>query len=398
MKTSITSCIAAAIFLFFARCTPGQPDSQTFTVSNNLDIPRINEVITIPAKKIRPLIPPHHMGGLTVREAGQQTLLRSQFIDYELDGEIDEVLFLASIGPNETKTFIVEQAETPADAENTGDTLQTYSRFVPERQNDYAWENDRVAFRAYGLTDTTAEGRRTRGGGIDAFFKRVSYPIINKWYRNNAENEGAYHIDTGEGYDPYQVGASRGLGGTGVWDEDSLYVSSHFIRSKTIAEGPLRTLFELTYAPWDANGRTVTETKRISLDLGSHLFKVTELISSDKPLPNMVAGITLHEKKGDVNANAEEGWFRYWEPIDDSWLGTAIVMDPAHVSDYADHRVAAPDQSHLLVFTNPVDNRVVFYAGYAWEKSGHFTTEAAWETYLSDFSKRLASPLTPVFQ
>src|SRR5690606_29554095 len=112
-------------------------------------------------------------------------------------------------------------------------------------------------------------------GGIDAFFKRVSYPIINKWYRNNAENKGAYHIDTGEGYDPYQVGASRGLGGTGVWDEDSLYVSSHFIRSKTIAEGPLRTLFELTYAPWDANGRTVTETKRISLDLGSHLFKVT---------------------------------------------------------------------------------------------------------------------------
>ena len=64
--------------------------------------------------------------------------------------------------------------------------------------------------------------------------------------------------------------------------------------------------------------------------------------------------------------------------MDDSWLGTAIVMDPAIVSDFKDHRTESRDQSHLFVLSKVPDNRVTEYAGFAWQKSGHFKSAEEW--------------------
>jgi hypothetical protein len=370
--------------------------SQSFTLSNPLNISREDEIVSIPALNIADLIKKHGIEKISVRQQKQQQYLLTQPLDTDMDGDYDEILFQTSIGPNETLTYIVEAVKDLS--LKPVSKLSTFSRFVPERSNDYAWENDRIAFRVYGGQSAQNPTRKSPGGSMDAFLKRVSYPVINKWYKNNAEKEGAYHIDTGEGHDPYQVGDSRGLGGTGIWDKDSMYVSSNFLSSKTIAVGPLRTIFELTFAPWDANGRTITETKRISLDLGSHLTRIEEHLKSDHSVPNLVAGITLHDQRGEVKGNRQEGWFRYWEPMDDSWLGSAIVMDPAVISDFKDYRTTAKDQSHLFVFGKPVDNKITFYAGYAWQKSGHYKTAAEWENYLSAFTKKLSSPLIPKFR
>ena len=38
----------------------------------------------------------------------------------------------------------------------------TYARFVPEREDDFAWENDLVAFRAYGPAMRRRPARTTR--------------------------------------------------------------------------------------------------------------------------------------------------------------------------------------------------------------------------------------------
>ncbi|MGV3538630.1 MAG: DUF4861 family protein, partial [Rufibacter sp.] len=278
--------------------------------------------------------------------------------------------------------------------------VKTYSRFVPERTDDYTWENNRVAFRTYGPVAQQMVEQGTPGGtltsGMDAWFKRVNYSIIDSWYKMNLEKPGYYHTDRGEGYDPYHVGPSRGIGGIGIWDQDSLFVSKNFISYRKIAEGPIRTIFELTYAPWNANGRTVTEKKTISLDLGSNLSRFEVNVSSDKPLPNITVGITLHDKKGQVKADQSAGWFRYWEPIDDSYLGTGIVIQPAVVQAFKDHRVATKDMSHLYVMASPRDGRLTYYAGFGWTKSGQFRNAQEWDQYLNDFAKRLASPLEVV--
>src|SRR5690606_18839158 len=107
--------ICGAIFLSFS-C--GKTDTQSFTVKNELDVARTDEIVSIAIADL----PSDDVAGMLVREEGQQEYLLSQLIDNDMDGKPDEFLFLTSIGPNETKEFILE---TPApgtsqpEAENT---------------------------------------------------------------------------------------------------------------------------------------------------------------------------------------------------------------------------------------------------------------------------------------
>ena len=108
-------------------------------------------------------------------------------------------------------------------AENTASKSATFCRLVPERKDDFAWENDKIAFRAYG----PALRKSKENSGIDCWLKRVNYPIINKWYKDSAAGK-SYHKDHGEGYDPYKVGDSRGCGGTALWLNGHMITSNVF--------------------------------------------------------------------------------------------------------------------------------------------------------------------------
>ena len=381
---------AAALF---SACQPND-GAVTVTVKNNLSLARESETVSIPIGELEGLVREFGAENILIRDGETDSVLVSQPLDIDGDGTVDAILFQTNIGAHAEKAFTITGAPNAAALRPRSDT-RTYARFVPERTDDYAWENDRVAFRTYGPVAQQLVEQGKPGGtltsGMDAWLKRVTYPVIDKWYEGYQQNSNFYHIDRGEGYDPYHVGKSRGIGGIGVLENDSLYVSKNFTGYKTIAEGPIRTVFELTYAPWQANGRTITETKRISLDLGSNLSYFEEQLQSDRPVPNYTVGISLHGKEGEVKASPGQGWFRYWEPMDSAMLGTGIVLAPAAVQSYKDHRVDKPDQSHLYVLVKP--GKVTYYAGFGWSGSGQFRTKEEWDQYLSDFAKRLASPL-----
>ncbi|WP_377486922.1 DUF4861 domain-containing protein [Pontibacter toksunensis] len=382
--------------ILFSSCQQEESNSVAFTVKNNLEADRVSETVSVPVHEVEDLVSAFGVENILIRDGETDSLLVTQALDNDADGTVDEILFQTSIKANAEKKFTITGAEDGA-AQQPKSKLTTYSRFVPERTDDYTWENDRVAFRTYGpvAQQMVEEGKPggTLTSGMDAWLKRVDYPIIDKWYEGYKGDPNFYHQDRGEGYDPYHVGPSRGIGGLGVLENDTLYVSRNFTGYKTIAEGPIRTIFELTYAPWEANGRTITEKKRISLDLGSNLTRFENHLEADQPLPNATIGITLHEKEGEVKANPEQGWFRYWEPMDGSNLGTGIVLAPGVVKDYKDHRVETKDQSHLYVITNPDSSKLVYYAGFGWEKSGQFKSKEEWDQYLATFAKRIASPL-----
>ena len=378
-----------------AKPAPKPPTALAFTVRNRLAVARSTETVSLPAARLTGVIKAYGANNLLVRDATGAVLV-SQVLDNDADGQADELLFQTALAANETRKFTVSGAAGGA-AQRPKSPYTTFSRFVPERIDDYAWENERVAFRTYGpvAQQMTEAGRKdgTLTSGMDCWLKRVPYPVIDKWYAGYQTDPSYYHHDRGEGYDPYHVGDSRGCGGTGIWDEGWLWVSKNFISYKTLATGPIRTVFELTYAPWQANGRTITERKRISLDLGSNLSRYEEYCSSPQALPNFVVGITLHEKKGVVQTDQKAGWFRYWEPVDDAEIGTGVVLDPRSVTEVRDHRVEQPDQSNLLVFTRPANEPLVFYAGFGWTKSGQFRTVQEWDAYLAQFAQRLASPV-----
>lgn len=386
-------CAMLIVALFMVSCTSSI--SQELSVKNHLDIERY-ETIAIPIESLDTLLK-KQADRIIVKDLDGNKIIISQLIDVNDDGVMDEILFQSLFAPKQELKFSLEIAKEklPQQVSST-----TYARLVPERIDDFAWENDLVAFRTYGpeaqrLVDEGEKGG-TLSSGIDCWLKRVDYPIINKWYKKYVDG-GSYHNDDGEGYDPYHVGISRGCGGTGVWQNDSLFVSKNFTSAKVIDNGPVRTTFELQYAAWDVNGISLRERKRISINAGSQFYNMKVWLSSSAEIPNLTVGVTLHDKKGVAKIDSLNGWVSYWEPMDDSMLGTGVVIDPKYASRYIDFRTPKKDLSHLYIITNPAEDHLEYFGGFAWKKSGWFNSAEEWDRCLLNKSKTLASPLEIVF-
>lgn len=383
-------------FLFGFICAIGCIDMDSLHAQNTIQIKNIlefsrNEVVVVPVSDLKSFLTKNKEVDLRIKD-NQNRYLPIQWIDYDGDGKNDELLFQANIDAKRTNSYtIVADGKTPIPETK----VSTYSRLVPERADDYTWENDKIAFRVYGPKGQQEALQGVKGStlssGVDIWLKRTDQPIINKWYKGYLTDPMYYHKDTrGEGYDPYQVGNSRGTGGIGVWKNDSLQVSQNFVTSKTIAEGPLRTVFELTYHPWSEYG--IKETKRISLDLGSNFSKFESNFETEKQVPNYTIGITLHKNEGEAKLNDKSGYYLHWEKIDDAFVGEGIVVDPKIVEKSIAFKSETPDQSNLLVVTKR-KNKLVYYAGFAWQKSGQIQTQKDWEVLLQKQSQIIANPL-----
>ena len=356
---------------------------ETYLVKNTLDIDREFETVEIDISKIP-------IKDFSITDLDTKEKLVTQLVDVDLDGKNDLLLFQPKLKAKESKKYYL----TFADEKKDSATAYCYSRFVPERTDDYTWENNKVAFRTFGPVAQKMVEDGVKGGtlssGIDAWLKRVEYPIINTWYKRNDIKKGAYHKDHGEGLDNFHVGVSRGVGGTAVKIDSSYHFSKNYTSYKTITTGPLRTSFVLTYATWDANGKSIDETKHISLDYGQNLtrfeidVKGTEIISS---------GLTLHKKKGVTNQDDDSFWISHWETLDDSEVGTGIVTTKPYFSSSEKYITSRKDESNHFLHLNVVDNKVVYYSGFGWVKSKQFDNKQDWENYLTDFSKKINNPL-----
>ena len=380
-KILLTSITAIAFF------SCAQEKQTTIIVTNSLDFTRNVETISLSKEKLNV----KDLNSVGIKDAASGELQTTQLVDVDGDTVMDEILFQPTVNANATKNFKVV---TVTKAEKPKATAYCYSRFVPERTDDYTWENNKVAFRTFGPVAQKMIEDGVKGGtlssGIDAWLKRVEYPIINLWYKRNDKKKGAYHKDHGEGLDNFHVGVSRGVGGTAVKVDSTYYFSRNFTSYKTITTGPIRTSFELTYATWDANGNPIDETKRITLDYGQNLsrfeidVKGTETISS---------GLTLHKKKGITNQNKSNFWISHWETIEDAQVGTGIVTLEPHFKGSEKYVTSRKDESNHFLHLNVVDDKVVFYSGFGWEKQGEFTNSKDWEAYLTKFSKQINNPL-----
>lgn len=358
-------------------------------VQNDLNVDRSFETVELTTDFLK-LSNGASLTQVSIKDPDSQHFLTTQLIDENGDGIVDVLLFQPQLKALETKEF-----EVVLDNKfKTDTTSYCYSRFVPERTDDYAWENNKVAFRTYGPTAQKMIEENIKGGtlssGIDAWLKKVDYPIINKWYAKTVSGEGTYHEDTGEGLDNFHVGVSRGVGGIAVKRDSTYYFSKNFIEWKTITTGPIRTSFELKYADWEVDGNSIAETKRISLDLGSNFSKFEIHLTG---LDTVSAGLTAHEKDGIAIGNIEEGWVSYWEPHEESELGTAIIVPNKQMIGYENYLTDKKDESNLYAHILVNNNPVVYYTGFGWKEAGEFTTKESWEKYVRSFSEKIKNPL-----
>lgn len=364
--------------------------NKIITISNSLNNDREFETVEI-SKTSLGLKASDKLEYYRVKELGTSTYLISQCVDENGDGINDVLLFQPKIKALATKKYeivliVLDIIKEP--------TIFCYSRFVPERIDDYAWENNKVAFRTYGPVAQKMTEDKVKGGtltsGIDAWLKRVEYPVLNKWYEKYTTGTGTYHKDTGEGLDNFHVGDSRGIGGVALKIDSVYYYSKNFISWKTITTGPLRTSFTLTYADWDAKGNKIKEVKHISLDYGSFLSKFEIEVSGTNTIST---GITLHNNDGKTESNLKAGWIDYWQPIDDSELGTGIVFPKNTMISAEKYMNPNKELCNLYAALKVVNNKVTYYTGFGWKKQGEFTTKEAWENYLTNYATKINNPL-----
>ena len=375
------------VSLFMTSCAQ-KNIQKSIRVTNNLSTERSFETIELTTAFLKV----DSLNSLGVKDALTGELKITQLVDTNGDGIYDQLLFQPTVAANASKEYqivVISKEEQPKSIE------YCYSRFVPERTDDYTWENNKVAFRMYGPTAQKMIEDNVKGGtlssGVDAWLKKVDYPIINKWYKKTViDKTGSYHEDTGEGLDNFHVGTSRGVGGIAVKKDSTFYISKNYTEWKTITTGPLRTSFQLNFADWDADDTTIKESKIITLDYGNNLSKFEVSVEGTDEIS---AGLTLHEKLGEVFGNQEKGWVAYWEPIGDTEIGTAIVAATETFKSFEKYDTKTADLSNAFAHLKVTNNNVVYYAGFGWKKAKEFTTKEAWETYLNSFSEKINNPL-----
>lgn len=343
---------------------------------NTLPRMRASETITVKLADLQRLIGEVTPDRLMVQEAASSNDVVSQIID-------DILIFQSDFSPRETKRFVIVNKKRGDEAASRVD-----GRFVLPRE-DYAWENDRIAFRMYGPALAADVNN-----GIDVWVKRVRYPIVAKWYAESAAaGKDTYHEDRGEGADFFSVGKTLGAGGSGIWYDGRLWQPGVFTSYRTIANGPVRVVFELKYDGWNIDGKPFSETKRISLDAGQNFNRIDVTFSNLEFADSVTVAVGLVKRKGThFEKHEEECWMTLWGPTNDNpangelgigaWVGGRACM------------AFVEDDKHFMMLTRiPRTATLTYYAGAGWTRSGDVSSEQEWIEHLRDFRLRVQFPI-----
>lgn len=371
--------ILLSLTAIFLACSKKEA-SVTVAVTNPSSFDRQHEMVEIPWKNIYQELALRDNEKIVVTDgSGQQV---SYQIIAEGTGKKLKLIFLADVMASQEAVYSIKKGEPAAFSP------LVYGRFVPERKDDFAWENNRVAFRVYG---PALEATGEISNGMDFWVKRTDSLVIDKWYKNDLAGIASYHEDHGEGLDMYKVGRTLGLGMTAPYVNDTLCLGRNFTDYEILDEGPLRISFRLKYKPYDAGGKEVVETRIISLDAYSHLNQVQNIFTTDSTVSEMqvATGIVMaQDKREEMFMDTKNGIMAYKEP-EDSVNGTVYtgVINPKGFSSIN------VSQGHLLGINDyKPGTPYVYYAGGGWSKFG-FDRFEDWIAYLKLQRNKMDEPL-----
>lgn len=366
-KTFFTIAISCAAYLSVQA-------QKIIQVTNPTDENRV-EVISIPYASFA-----KHFGIDTVFSIRDKS--SGQLLVHQLEKQgttvAKNVLIQVKIAPNSNLQLTVNKEKAVAVKS------KTYARYVPERFDDFAWENDLVAFRMYGKA---LEGRSDDAQGMDYWAKRTEDLVINKWYREND-----YHKDHGEGMDYYSVGQTLGAGDLAIYYNDNIQFTKHYRQYQVLDNGPLRSSFLLTFEPQEIEGKMISLTKTISIDAGQQFNRIEVSLNNKnaKTTPVVVGIAKRNESKPKFEYDNSDRTLWYWEPdINNAGhTGIALFIPNAKI------KFIPSDQKQYLLKTEIKNgNSFVYYNGAAWNKAGKITSADKWEDYVEDFAKSIKKPL-----
>ena len=351
------------------------------TITNNLGIDRENEIVEISKNTI--------WSKLNLTSADRIIVLdrASEQVAYQVafnpENDTDSLLiFPATVQANASSVYTIKKGKP----ENSQPKVA--GRLVPERKDDFNWENDRVAFRMYGpALQATGE----ISSGIDLWAKRTDKLVADKWYADELAGRKTYHTDGGEGLDFYKVGPTLGAGAAAPYLDNQLWFSRNFNEYAILDKGPLRITFRLDYERFPVNNAdSVSSVRIISLDAGSQLNKITQIHDFKAGSMPVAAGIVMRNSPEEqVSMDENKRWTAHAEPADSLngilYQAIAVTAPFTSIEQTNNHLLGIQDVKSTVPF--------IYYAGGGWSKFG-FETFGDWTKYVNEFTEKLQSPLT----
>ncbi len=345
-------------------------------ITNPLSIAREKEIIEIPWKLVTDIYPVISSIDFQVVETGTKKQVPYQ-LAYQGTEKVQNLLVQVTVAAKGKLQLRIQKGK-PAIFPS-----QTYCRYVPERKDDFAWENNKIAFRVYG--SALEKFPKENAFGIDVWVKRTDSLVLNERYKS-----GDYHTDRGNGLDYYHVGYTLGAGGIVPYLKDSLCFPKNYAHWQVLDNGPLRSSFRLDYNAWDAGGERVSATKTISLDAGSQLSKtVVHYFFENRPILPVAVGIIKREQQGTACFDELNGVMGYWEPVHgkDGTTGVGCVFTKP-VS-----RMLMNKEHLLSIASTKPNDPFIYYHGAAWDKAGEITDSKQWFNYLLHFQQKITQPM-----
>ena len=252
------------------------------------------------------------------------------------------------------------------------------ARAVPERADDFVFENNLVAGRFYG---EALEGNPT-SPGIDIWVKLPGALVANEWYKGAMEDPDYYHHDHG-GKDCYKVAVSLGGGASAPLIDGRLcYPATNYRASEILEKGPEKVVFVLHYPAWQAaEGVEVSLDKKVTVVPDTYFCEVEDIYNfTGAETLAIAAGVNRHAAQGTIwSESFGKDRYSIWERAsdqsiepEDGMLGVAVVMPGAE-------RVALSDDgTHgLCIKTVRSGEPFCYKFGSCWSK-GEIPDANAW--------------------
>ena len=331
-------------------------------------------------------------------------------VPYQLSSD-GKILLDAGVRPQGTLTFTIRKG-TPRDYPTV-----CFGRLVPERKDDFAWENDRGAYRVYGpALQRTGE----KSYGLDVWSKNTPELVVD--YRYNIEDvnipkaqelrkinraagdllyrESSYHNDHGRGMDLYKVGATLGCGTPALIVGGELVYPYCFSSCKILDNGPMRMSVALDYQPTAVAGDTVVEHRIITLDKGSNFNRMTVWYEGLTQPQQLASGVVIHsEDKESVVLG--KNYVQYADPTDNVAVNNCqlfvATLYPEGVTTTAKRLFDQPsggNEGHALgIQSNYQGEPFTYYFGSAWSKYD-VRNQREWQERIDWTLRQLADPLS----
>ena len=346
-------------------------------------------------------------------QGGRQLVVRDAAgleVPYQL-GHDNTLLIDAGVRPNGSQSFTIKKG-TPKMY-----PAVCYGRIYPERKDDFAWENDRGAYRVYGpALQRTGE----KSYGIDVWSKNtpelvldqrywtedvVMMPIVEKLRRENRQKGDSlyrtisYHNDHGRGMDLYRVGATLGCGTPALVVDDELVYPYCFQNYTILDNGPLRMTVQLDYGTTAVRGDSITEHRIIQVDKGSNFNRMTVWYDGLKQSCELASGVVMHSD----NLNSillGPNYVCHADPTDNETVNNCqlfvATLYPEGVSRIISWQFPQPHDGasgHLLGIQKDYRGEpFTYYFGSAWSKYD-VRTMAEWKQRCEWSLRQLKQPL-----